>query len=138
MKIGTLVRMIVLIFALLNQGLTTIGYEKLPWSESDVGEFFSLLFTVFASAWAWWKDNDFTPKAIDKGKVFELIKLGIVTYESICAKTGIFDPEIQKEYTEAAEGGEGGEGAEEAPPAGFDCFSTESEFPESGRAEEAE
>jgi SPP1 family holin len=137
MKASTIIRTAVWVVALLNQGLVALGYSALPWSGELIGELLTFMLTVASTVAVWWKDNDFTPKAIDKGKVFELIKLGIVTYESICAKTGIFDPEIQKEDTEAAEGGENGEDAEEAPPAGFDCFSTESEFPESGRAEEA-
>lgn len=65
---GTIVRTVVLTFALINQGLTIAGYNPLPFAEAEVGEAVSMALTVGASLWAWWKNNSFTQNAIESDK----------------------------------------------------------------------
>lgn len=65
---GTIVRTVVLIFALINQGLTIAGISPLPFKEQEVQEFVSLIITVGAALVAWWKDNDITKQAIENKK----------------------------------------------------------------------
>lgn len=68
MSKGTIIRTVVLVFALINQGLTIANINPLPFGEQEVEQFVSLIITVFASMTAWWKDNDITKKAIENKK----------------------------------------------------------------------
>ena len=68
MKTETLVRTVVLVFALLNQGLTLAGMNPLPFESEQVENFTASIFTVGASMWAWWKNNSFTKEAIEADK----------------------------------------------------------------------
>lgn len=61
---GTIVRTAVLVFALINQVLTISGYSPLPFTDEDFGQAVSMVLTVGASLWAWWKNNSFTQAAI--------------------------------------------------------------------------
>ena len=63
-KKGTIIRTTTLLFALANQALTISGHNPLPFSEDEVGQAVSMLLTVGASLWAWWKNNSFTHAAI--------------------------------------------------------------------------
>lgn len=63
------VRTIVLIVALINQGLNMAGLDVLPFAEEQVADAVTTLFTVVASIWAWWKNNSFTSKAQEADKV---------------------------------------------------------------------
>jgi SPP1 family holin len=81
MKKETAIRLALLIAALINQALVTLGYEALPWSGDDVGEAVSTLITAGTAAWAYWKNNSHTPAAIEADKVMGLIRAGAVTAE---------------------------------------------------------
>lgn len=61
---GTIVRTAVLAFALMNQILSISGLNPLPFTEDEVGQAVSMMLTVCASIWAWWKNNSFTQAAI--------------------------------------------------------------------------
>lgn len=61
---GTIVRTAVLAFALFNQTLVIGGKSPLPFSDEEVGQAASMILTVGASLWAWWKNNSFTQAAI--------------------------------------------------------------------------
>lgn len=61
---GTIVRTVVLAVALVNQGLTISGHNPLPFTNEEVGQGVSMVLTVGASLWAWWKNNSFTQAAI--------------------------------------------------------------------------
>ena len=50
--------------ALVNQGLTISGRNPLPFTNEEVGQGVSMVLTVGASLWAWWKNNSFTQAAI--------------------------------------------------------------------------
>lgn len=61
---GTIVRTAVLVFALINQVLTISGYNPLPFTDDEFGQAVSMVLTVGAALWAWWKNNSFTQAAI--------------------------------------------------------------------------
>lgn len=65
METGTIVRTAVLVFALINQVLTISGYNPLPFTEGEFGEAVSMVLTVGAALWTWWKNNSFTQAAIE-------------------------------------------------------------------------
>lgn len=60
----TIVRTIILVVALINQVLTAAGKNPLPFSDEELYAGLTAVFTVAASAWAWWKNNSFTQNAI--------------------------------------------------------------------------
>lgn len=68
-KIDTIVRTIVLVLALVNQILTTTGHSVIPVTDDQIAEVVSLVITIGASLWTWWKNNSFTKEAI-KADVF--------------------------------------------------------------------
>lgn len=75
-KIDTIVRTVVLVVALVNQALTLSGHSILPISDEQISEVITLVFTVGASLWAWWKNNSFTKNAIEADKVLDQLKRG--------------------------------------------------------------
>lgn len=64
MKKDTLIRTIILLYALLNQILTITGHSILPIGEEELTTLTSVTFTVVMSLIAWWKNNSFTAEAI--------------------------------------------------------------------------
>lgn len=66
---GTVIRTICLILALSNQVLTACGKNPLPFSEAEVYDGLSMVFTVCTSLIAWWKNNSFTKRAILADKI---------------------------------------------------------------------
>lgn len=74
MKKDTLIRTVVLIYALLNQILTITGHSILPVGEEQLTELTSVGFTVITALWAWWKNNSFTPEAIEADKYLAELK----------------------------------------------------------------
>lgn len=75
-KANTIARTIVLILALINQGLAIAGKETLPFTEDTVYQAVSLIATIVASLWAWWKNNSFTKNAIEADKILAKLKKG--------------------------------------------------------------
>ena len=75
-KADTIARTILLILALINQGLAITGKETLPFTEDTVYQVVSLFATIAASAWAWWKNNSFTKNAIEADKILAQLKKG--------------------------------------------------------------
>ncbi len=61
---GTIIRTALLILALINQTLTILGKAPIPIDDEQITQLLSLLFTIGASVWAWWKNNSFTQNAI--------------------------------------------------------------------------
>lgn len=57
-------RTVALIFALINQVLVISGYNPLPFTDEEFGQAMSMVLTIGASLWAWWKNNSFTQAAI--------------------------------------------------------------------------
>ena len=76
MKKGTIIRTAVLIFALVNQILTITGVNPLPFTNEEFEAGFSMVLTVIAALWSWWKNNSFTKNAIEADKYLEELKNG--------------------------------------------------------------
>lgn len=60
---GTLTRTILIILALINQGLVIAGKETLPFTDEQITQVISFVFTVVTALLAWWKNNNFTAAA---------------------------------------------------------------------------
>lgn len=73
-KTDTIIRTVVLIIALVNQVLTVCGYSVLPITDDQVAELLSLILTIGASLWSWWKNNSFTQNAIEADEILECLK----------------------------------------------------------------
>lgn len=73
-KTDTIARTIVLFLALANQALVIFGKEAFPVTEDEVYQIVTLIATVGASVWAWWKNNSFTKAAIEADKVLAQAK----------------------------------------------------------------
>lgn len=70
----TIARTIVLFIALVNQFLVMAGINPIPYADSEIYEFVSYLFTGTAAVLSWWKNNSFTPSAIEADKVMKELK----------------------------------------------------------------
>jgi SPP1 family holin len=73
--IPSVTRSVVLLLALINQALTAAGKSPLPFSEDAVNECLTYCFTVGASLWAWWKNNNFTKEALEADAKLKELKL---------------------------------------------------------------
>ena len=71
---STNIRTVDLVNAIKNQVLTSLGYPLLPFTDEQVTELISLVFTIGASAWAWWKNNSFTKHAIKADEIKNELK----------------------------------------------------------------
>ncbi|MGE6630134.1 phage holin [Bacillus sp. NPDC077027] len=63
---GTITRLVLLLLALINSGLTAAGNSPIPVNEEGVQQFITLAFLGITSLWAYWKNNDITKKARTK------------------------------------------------------------------------
>lgn len=61
----TIARTVILVVALLNQVLAILGKGTINIAENDLYQVISLLFTIGSTIAAWWKNNSFTPAAIE-------------------------------------------------------------------------
>jgi SPP1 family holin len=77
--IPSITRTGVLLLALVNQALTAANKSPLPFSEDSINEFITYSFTVGASLWAWWKNNNFTAEALEADAKLKELKLQKVT-----------------------------------------------------------
>ena len=73
-KKDTIIRTVCLLLALINQGLSMAGKSPLPMEDEQVTNLLSLIFTIAASLWAWWKNNSFTRAAIAADEVMDNIR----------------------------------------------------------------
>ena len=71
---GTIIRTACLLLAIVNNALAIAGKSPLPVDDAMLTEVISFVFTVVAAITAWWKNNDFTPEAIEAGKVLKELK----------------------------------------------------------------
>lgn len=70
----TIIRTIVLAVTLLNQVLTMLGYNPLPFAEDELYALLTTAATVAATLWAWWKNNSFTRNAIQADEYLAELK----------------------------------------------------------------
>lgn len=80
---STIIRTILLILALINQGLTISGHAVLPFTDEQVTEFLSMLFTGVTAVIAWWKNNSFTAEAQAGDNLKNALKEGAVKIEDL-------------------------------------------------------
>lgn len=73
-KTDTIIRTVVLIVALINQALTVAGKSLLPITDEQIAELITLVITIGASLWSWWKNNSFTKPAIQADEVLKRLK----------------------------------------------------------------
>jgi SPP1 family holin len=73
-KTDTIIRTIVLVIALVNQGLAIFGKESFPVTEDQVYQIVTLVATIASAVWAWWKNNSFTKKAIEADNYLATLK----------------------------------------------------------------
>ena len=73
---GTIIRTVLLVIALLNQGLVAFGYSPLPFDDAQLELFISTLLTAAAAIAAWWKNNSFTKPAIKADEYKDKLKKG--------------------------------------------------------------
>lgn len=73
-SVETIVRTIVLAVTLLNQVLTMLGKNPLPFAEDELYALLTTAATVAATLWAWWKNNSFTPAAIKADEYLSELK----------------------------------------------------------------
>lgn len=72
---AVVIRTIVLVVALINNALALFGKSPLPIESEDVESLVTLLFTLGASLWAWWKNNSFTFAAREGDKTMRRYRL---------------------------------------------------------------
>ena len=73
-KAETIIRTVILAVALINQVLTIFGYSIIPITDEQITEVISLVFTIGASVWAWWKNNSFTKAALEADEILAELK----------------------------------------------------------------
>lgn len=74
---STIARTTALAFALTNQVLSACGKPILPIESQTVEQFVSAGLTVAAAIPAWWKNNSFTPEAIEGDKRMNSLKKSV-------------------------------------------------------------
>ena len=70
----TIARTIVLAIALLNQIFAIFGRDQIPIAEDNVYQLVSILFTIGAAVWSWWKNNSVTQNAIKADEYLKELK----------------------------------------------------------------
>lgn len=73
-KLDTIIRTIILILALANQVLAIMGKQAIPVTEDEVYQLVTLLITIGAALWSWWKNNSFTLPAIKADEYLEKLR----------------------------------------------------------------
>lgn len=68
---GTITRTVILVLALINQGLTMFGHSPIPIEDEALTEFIAYGVTIITALIAWWKNNSYTQKAIKADSTFK-------------------------------------------------------------------
>ena len=78
MKISkeTWIRTAFLAVSLINQIMTLLGWNPLPFSDEALYQGLSALATVISTLWAWWKNNSFTQSALKADQYLKNLKAG--------------------------------------------------------------
>ena len=72
----TIARTIVLVIALLNQIFAIFGRDQIPIAEDNIYQLVSILFTIGAAIWSWWKNNSVTKNAVKADEYLKELKNG--------------------------------------------------------------
>lgn len=73
-RVDTIIRTIILVLALTNQVLTSLGKSIIPITDDQVTELITLAITIGTSIWAWWKNNSFTQEALEADEYMRRLK----------------------------------------------------------------
>ena len=71
---GTIARTACLLLALTNQVLSALGKPVLPIESATVEQLVTTGLTVAAALAGWWKNNSFTPEAIEADGYLEKLR----------------------------------------------------------------
>lgn len=71
---GTIARTVCLLLALANQVLSALGKPVLPIESETVQQLVTAGITTVTALVAWWKNNSFTPAALEADKTFDRLK----------------------------------------------------------------
>ena len=71
---ATIARTAVLLLALTNQVLSALGKPVLPIESATVEQLVTAGITTVTALIAWWKNNSFTPAALEADKTFDRLK----------------------------------------------------------------
>ena len=71
---GTVARTACLLLALTNQVLSALGKPVLPIESATVEQLVTAGITTVTALVAWWKNNSFTPAALEADKTFDRLK----------------------------------------------------------------
>ena len=71
---GTLARTACLLLALANPVLSALGKPVLPIESATVEQLVTAGITTVTALVAWWKNNSFTPAALEADKTFDRLK----------------------------------------------------------------
>ena len=72
--VGTITRTILIIIALINQGLVIAGKNPLPFEDDQIAQVISFGFTAVTALIAWWKNNNFTREAKEAQHYLDALK----------------------------------------------------------------
>ena len=71
---GTIARTACLLLALTNQVLSALGKPVLPIESATVEQLVTAGITTVTALVAWWKNNSFTPAALEADRTFNRLK----------------------------------------------------------------
>ena len=71
---GTISRLIILILAAVNQLLTVFGYDIINIPNETINALVDSVFFIVAAAIAFWKNNSFTPEALEADEYMKELK----------------------------------------------------------------
>ena len=66
---GTIARTVCLLLALINQVLAMSGHSIIPIEDETINQLVTLIWTIAASAVAWWKNNSFSVAAREADQI---------------------------------------------------------------------
>ena len=72
--VGTITRTILIIIALINQGLVIAGKNPLPFEDDQIAQVICFGFTTVTALVAWWKNNNFTNEAKEAQHYLDALK----------------------------------------------------------------
>ena len=72
--VGTITRTILIIIALINQGLVIAGKNPLPFEDDQIAQVISFGFTTVTALIAWWKNNNFSREAKEAQHYLDALK----------------------------------------------------------------
>ena len=80
--VDTIIRTILLAVTIVNQVLTALGKNPIPFSDEEIYGALTAVATVVMTLWAWWKNNSFTQAAIQADAVMKSLKTHNVDEET--------------------------------------------------------